>query len=116
MTIETIIGIAIIAAMTASCIALFCLYLKDKTKEEIRGDVYKLFLEAEHKFEQGENIRKFEYVVGLARTLLPTWAQVIITESFLESVFRKIIQKWFEEVKDLLDDGKRNGSSKEQEE
>ena len=113
MTIETMIGIAVIVALLASCMVLGFLYLKDKTKEEIRTDVYKLFLEAEHRFEHGENIQKFEYVVQLARSLLPTWAQVIITEPFLEAVFRKIIQKWFEEVKDLLDDGKRNSSFRE---
>ena len=114
MKLEMMIGIAVIVALAASCVVLVCLYLKDRTKEEIRADVYKLFLEAEHRFEHGENTLKFEYVVHLARSLLPSWMQVVITEPFLEAVFRKVIQRWFEEIKDLLDDGKRNGSLKEQ--
>ena len=115
MTIETMIGIVVIVLLLASCVVLGCLYLKDKTKEEIRKDVYQLFLKAEHKFEHGENTMKFEYVVQLARSFLPMWAQAIITVPFLEAMFRSIIQRWFEEIKDLLDDGKRNSSSKEQE-
>lgn len=112
MTIETMIGIATIVVLLASCVVLGCLYLKDKTTKEIRADVYQLFLKAEHEFEQGENTQKFEYVVQLARSLLPKCMQAVITAPFLEMIFRKMIQKWFEEIKDLLDDGKRNGSSK----
>ena len=116
MTVEAMIGLAVIVILLASCMVFGGLYLKDKTKEEIRADVYQLFLKAEHNFEQGENIQKFEYVVQLARSLLPKWMQTVITTPFLEMIFRKMIQKWFEEIKDLLDDGKRNGSSKKYEE
>lgn len=77
--------------------------------ERIRGYVYKLFVEAEHEFEHGENIQKFEYVVQLARSHLPTWAEPFITEKLLRSV----IQIWFDLCKDLLDDGKFNGTGKE---
>lgn len=49
-----------------------------------------------------------KWVVSQARRLLPGWLQAIISEEALE----KIIQIWFDEVKDLLDDGKVNGSQK----
>ena len=49
---------------------------------------------------------KYEWVVQQARGLLPKWLQVIMSEE----VLLKIIDWWFKEVKDLLDDGKVNGS------
>ena len=45
-----------------------------------------------------------KWVLSQARMLLPKWAQVLITEEFLE----KVIEGWFQAVKDLLDDGKYN--------
>ena len=84
-------------------------YLKRKNIEEIRSDVYKLVLRAEHVYKESDSgIQKMKWVVSQARRLLPGWLQVIISEEALE----KIIQIWFDEVKDLLDDGKVNGSQK----
>lgn len=73
--------------------------------EQIRGYVYKLFVMAEHAYKQGENDEKFEYVVCLARSAIPTPFDLFITEKLLRSV----IQAWFDICKDLLDDGKLNG-------
>lgn len=85
--------------------------IRDKTIDEIRVDVYHLFLIAEHAFkESGSGKQKMKYVVSQARRLLPSWLQYFITDEFLESV----IEKWFQAVKDLLDDGKMNGSDKEE--
>lgn len=84
-------------------------YLKNRTLDEIRGDVYQLVLRAEHTYkESSSGKQKMKWVVSQARKLLPGWIQIIISEEMLE----KIIQVWFDEVKDLLDDGKMNGSQK----
>lgn len=52
------------------------------------------------------------YVIQQARLLLPNWAQFFITEALLE----KMVQMWFDAVKDLLDAGKINRSGAEEEE
>lgn len=84
-------------------------YLKGRTLEQIRGDVYQLVLKAEHMYQESSaGKQKMKWVVQQARKLLPRWMQAIITDEVLE----KIIQVWFDEVKDLLDDGKVNGSQK----
>lgn len=115
MTINTIIGIAAIVALFAICIVVTCLYLRGKTKDDIRKDVYDLFRKAERKFEHGENTQKFTYVVQLARSLLPAWVQAFITVPFLEALFKKLIQELFDEIGDYLDDGKVNGSYEKEE-
>ena len=40
--------------------------------------------------------------------MLPKWLQIFVTEEAMI----KVIDKWFEGVKDLLDDGRVNGSQK----
>ena len=50
-----------------------------------------------------------KYVISQARHLLPPWLQALISERALE----RLLETWFREVKDLLDDGKVNGSQKE---
>lgn len=83
-------------------------YLKQKGLEGIRTDVYGLILKAEHIYNSsGQGKQKLKWVVQEARKLLPAWLQVFITEEFMV----KLINKWFCGVKDLLDDGKVNGSS-----
>lgn len=85
-------------------------YLKMKGLDGIRKDVYKLFLKAEHMYTQnGSGKQKMKWVISQARGLLPKWLQVIMSEDAL----LKIIDVWFCGVKDLLDDGKINGSQKE---
>lgn len=74
--------------------------------EKIRGYVYKLFVAAEHKFQHGENEEKFEYVICFAKSAIPAPFNLFITETLL----RKVVQAWFDLVKDLLDDGKLNGT------
>ena len=76
--------------------------------EKIRSHVYKLFVVAEHEFQYGDNTEKFEYVVNLARSAIPVPFNLFITESLL----RKVVQAWFDLTKDLLDDGKMNGTGK----
>lgn len=84
-------------------------YCKERTLDEIRKDVYKLFLEAEHDYkDSGQGKQKMKWVIGRARLLLPDWLQIVMTEE----VFEKLIQIWFDGIKDLLDDGKVNNSNK----
>ena len=98
-----IIGLLLIASL----IIIIITYLKERTLDQIRADVYKLFLQAEHAFKASElGKQKMKWVVQRARSLLPDWLQVFITEEVLQA----IIQKWFDEIKDLLDDGKNNDS------
>ena len=76
--------------------------------EKIRGMVYRGFIEAENRFKHGDNERKFEYVVALARENIPAPFNAFISVKLLKVV----VQAWFDLVKDLLDDGRINQSSK----
>lgn len=83
-------------------------YLEMKGLEGIRAEVYQLILKAEHIYEaSGSGKQKLKWVVQQARGLLPKWLGWIITEE----VLMEIVDKWFQGVKDLMDDGKVNGSS-----
>lgn len=105
MTIDAILTIALIVFTVAIIAGGVYLYLRDKTLSEIRADVYQLFLKAEHNpnFNHAGK-QKMKWVLQQARRLLPTWAQAFISDTFLE----KVIQAWFDAIKDLLDDGKLN--------
>lgn len=98
-----IIGIVIMI----SILAIVYAYFKNKNLDAVRKDVYKLFLEAEHIMKESKAGRqKMKWVLSRARLLLPKWLQVIISDD----TFNKIVQIWFDQVKDLLDDGKLNDS------
>ena len=102
-----IITVAVVVLMTI--VAMAVTYFKNRTLEDIRADVYQLILKAEHIYEEsGSGKQKMKWVVSQARKLLPQWAQTLIAEDTLMD----IIQIWFDGVKDLLDDGKMNNSSK----
>lgn len=103
------IAVIVLSVMVLAIVAGYTyVYLRDKTLDDIRGQVYQLFLRAEHVYkESGSGKQKMKYVVHTARGLLPGWMQLIITDEFLEH----IIQQWFSLIKDLLDDGKVNGSN-----
>lgn len=82
-------------------------YLKSKGLDGIRANAYQLMLKAEHLYkENDQGKKKLQWVVQQARGLLPTWLQIFISEETLT----KIIDEWFKGVKDLMDDGKVNGS------
>lgn len=103
----------ITASIFIGAVSLGALYLVIKTMqsvgmEKVRAYVYKLFVKAEHEFQHGQNKEKFEYVVNLTKSAIPSPFNLFITESFL----RKVIQTWFDLCKDLLDDGKMNGTGK----
>lgn len=82
-------------------------YLKSKNLNEIRADVYQLFLKAEHALtESGQGSQRMKWVIQKARSLLPSYIRIFIPERILTA----IIQYWFDGIKDLLDDGKINKS------
>ena len=100
------VALLILAIIT---IVLAYQYAKMQGLDGIRQDVYQLILKAEHIYnESGQGKQKLKYVVSQARGLLPKWLQVFVTEEAM----MKVIDKWFEGVKDLLDDGRVNGSQK----
>lgn len=100
--------IATIFTILVVAVVIFVLVKLSQTigMESIRKAVYDGFVEAEHEFKYGDNSQKFEYVIRVAREALPKPFSTFITESFL----RKAVQLWFNLCKDLLDDGKLNGS------
>lgn len=109
MTINTIVAIILIVAALAVIAGGIYFYLRDKTLNEIRADVYQKFLEAEHNEVLTSGKQKMKWVLSQARMLLPSWAQLLITDNLLE----KVVEGWFQAVKDLLDDGKLNGTAKD---
>lgn len=107
MNLNTILAIALIVIFVVVLIGGLYLYLRNKTLSDVRADVYQLFLKAENNPEfTKKGKQKMKWVLQQARMLLPGWAQALITDAFLE----KIVQAWFDAVKDLLDDGKLNKS------
>ena len=104
-----VIAIVVLAVIT---VVMIVKYAELKGVDGIRAEVYQLVLQAEHVFyESGQGKQKLKWVVSQARLLLPRWLQIFITEDELI----KIIDLWFVGVKDLLDDGKINGSAKKSE-
>ena len=110
MTINTIITILVIVATVVLLGVCAYLYVREKTLNEIRADVYQLFLKAEQNisFEKAGK-QRMKWVLSKARSLLPEWARVFITDAFLE----KVVQAWFDAIKDFLDNGKLDKSQGE---
>ena len=111
MKLTTFLLISLVAIiLLISMVVIIHSYIKQNTLEDIRADVYQAFLQAERVYKHGDNANKLKYVIQQARGLLPSWARIFITDAVLE----KVIDLWFLEVKDLLDDGKLNQSAKEE--
>ncbi len=102
---NTYLTIAIIVAI------ILLAYMLIKLNKTIRKKAYKLFLIAEHNFLSGEGEEKLNYVVSNIYQYLPSIIKLFISESTL----KVIIQKMFDEIKDLLDDGKINKSNEREE-
>lgn len=101
--------VAVIVILVVITLVIAYQYAKMKGLDGIRMDVYQLILKAEHVYnESGQGMQKMKWVVNQARGLLPKWMQSIVTEEMLI----RVIEEWFKGVKDLLDDGKVNGSQK----
>ena len=102
------VAIAFIAILVIIAIVIIVKEVQRRGMEAVRGYVYQLFVEAEHGFAHGENKEKFEYVVKMAKAAIPLPFCLLISETLI----RKVVQAWFDLVKDLLDDGKLNRSEK----
>lgn len=101
--------VAVIVILAVITLVIAYQYAKMKGLDGIRMDVYQLILKAERMYnESGQGMQKMKWVVNQARGLLPKWMQSIVTEEMLV----RVIEEWFKGVKDLLDDGKVNGSQK----
>jgi len=98
--------IAAIVAVSALVVYICIKVIQKVGLETVRSVAYKGFVSAEHAFKQGENQEKFNYVVGLVTEALPFPFNLVISENLL----RKVVQLWFDLCKDLLDDGKFNGT------
>lgn len=85
---------------------ILLVYMLLKLNKNIRQRAYKLFLYAEHNFVSGAGESKLEYVVNNVYQYLPSIIRLFVSENML----KRVIQKMFDEIKDLLDDGKRNKS------
>ncbi len=110
-TVPALVLAIIILALFVITIVITYQYAKYLGLEGIREQTYQLILKAEHIFkESSAGKQKLKWVVSQARLLLPPWLQAVISEQTLTT----IIDKWFAGVKDLLDDGKVNGSQNEE--
>ena len=104
---KTQLALAVVGLIIA--VILIIKYVRHVGLETIREKVYKAFIAAEHEFQHGDNTEKFEYVINIAKSAIPVPFNLFITESLL----RKVVQAWFDLVKDLLDDGKLNNTTAE---
>lgn len=103
--------VAITCVVVAICMTLFTLYIyfKDATLESLRADAYTLFLKAENAFAgTGKGKQKMDFVVNAIKNVMPNWLKLFVSDEML----RELLQMWFDNIKDLLDDGKINDSAK----
>ena len=83
-------------------VAITSIVLTIKFSDKFRKMAYRLFTYAEDNIVSGE---KMDYVVAQIYDLLPIPLRILP-----ESFYKKVLQKLFDEVHDMLDDGKRNKS------
>lgn len=97
----------LVICMFAACICFIAVKIMQTIgMEKVRKTVYSAFVDAENRYKQGDNKTKFEYVVNIAKKAIPAPFNLFITETLL----REVVQLWFDLCKDLLDDGKMNGT------
>lgn len=102
------IAIALLIIITVIFCIVFVKIMQKIGLEKVRKTAYEGFTYAERMFNHGENKEKFDYVIKLVQESIPKPFNFFITEKLL----RKVVQLWFDLCKDLLDDGKLNGSIK----
>ena len=103
--------VVVLLVLAVITIVITYQYAKMKGFDGIRQDVYQLILKAEHMYNgSSQGKQKLKYVVNQARGLLPKWLRIFVTEDAM----MKVIDEWYKGVKDLLDDGKVNGSQEKE--
>lgn len=83
-------------------ILIFSMYLLIKINGDVRKKAYQLFLKAEDLFITGSGSFKMDYVIENIYPYLPNYIKIFISLD----LFKKIIQKMFNEIKDFLESGK----------
>jgi hypothetical protein len=76
--------------------------------DSIRGDAYAAMLWAERKFPDDAGRTKFLRVLDKTYYLLPTEVRKYISMA----AYAVILQEWYDQAKDILDDGINNDSNK----
>ena len=107
------IPIPVICAVFVILIAIVIVYEVQCAKleglDKLREKAYELILDAEHTYTgSGQGCYKLLYVWHKLKDQLPGWMRLFMTDDMLMD----LIDEWFRAVKDLLDDGKINNSSK----
>ena len=100
--------ILIVLAVLIFLYVSFLIITKQWTK--LRSIAYALMLGAERLYTTEEGKRKFEMVLRRIYDLMPVWMSMI----FSDQKIRQILQAWYNKAKDCLDDGKINGSIKDE--
>lgn len=95
---DTYVGVGVV-------VVLLVVYLRNKSISDIRKDLYEVFLKLEHSI-TGTKVgqERLDEAVTAAYEMLPKWVRLFVSKDRL----RKTVDKWFKEIKDLLDDGKLN--------
>ncbi len=92
-------------------VAIYIGYLLfNRRWDKIREKAYKLIRQAEETVigtKMGQE--RFDIVLTQLYNLIPAWLKFFIPRSFLEQK----LQEWFDLIKDSLDDGEINNSTKE---
>ena len=100
---DTYVGVGVI-------VVLLVVYLRNKSISDIRKDLYEVFLKLEHSItgtKAGQE--RLDEAVTAAYEMLPKWVRLVVSKDRL----RKTVDKWFKEIKDLLDDGKLNNEEED---
>lgn len=97
-----------LAIVVVALIVGYIIYLViNKRWKKLRMIANRLMLQAEQTIigtKKGQE--RFEQVLTQVYLLIPAWIRIFVSRS----QFEKILQKWFELIKDSLDDGKINNS------
>ena len=109
MSKETIVALTAVIVAICMTVAMLYIYFKDATLESLRADAYTLFLKAENTFAgTGKGKQKMDFVINAIKHVMPKWLKLFISDEML----RELLQMWFANIKDLLDDGKIKNSAK----
>ena len=97
-----------LAIVVAVLLLTYIVYLViNKKWKRLRMIANRLMLQAEQTIigtKKGKE--RFEQVLTQVYLLIPVWIRIFVSRN----QFEKILQKWFELIKDSLDDGKINNS------
>jgi hypothetical protein len=99
--------VMIVIGIIVLIVIAFLIYLRIRGLDGMRKDAYELFRKVEKLYSDDEGTEKMDYVVDAIYAKLPTALQMFLPVS----VLRKILQKWFTDIKDFLDNGEMDKSA-----